>query len=226
MKKFKFLLGTIIATAFFLSCSGNDKSYEAHGIQFYPLTQNGLIVYADQTIDTTLQVIALDSWEVSKKPEWLTTTPTSVGTKPGYTSVTKFQLDIEPNTTNLNRGDYVTLKTSENQTIGVYIQQLGNIDIEYPKGVLNSKETSYSFSKIKPATAVLDTLIFKLNADTASIISTESWIEPQTNLVGKGSHTIYLNMEANDTKEERQSIIKIQTGNNVNQEITITQKGK
>ena len=85
-----------------------EGSYEHHASYFYPQRPDGQLLYADQTMDTTL-IYSLDSWQATKEGDWFSITPESFEVKPGVSIFTKMTFTTTPNTTGKGRTGLVSI---------------------------------------------------------------------------------------------------------------------
>ena len=135
-----------------------EGSYERHESYFYPQRPDGQLLYADQTMDTTL-IYSLDSWQATKEGDWFSITPESFEVKPGVSIFNKMTFTTTPNTTGKGRN---------------YLIPQGKAVIASPsaKKVLaeNLKQRAHKLAKIK---ADAEELAAKLGAIEPITIATK-----------------------------------------------------
>ncbi len=227
MKKHLFLATVaLLSTMAFTACD-NDDTIERHTLQFYPIKANGMIAYADQTVDT-IRVISSDSWQLTSSADWLTCDKTSEQIPAGKTYSTLLHLQYPANNTGKTRRAYITVNGYGQ--IAMPVAQYYWLNIISPAPVNtnytqpdNLEEAAITFPlNIDPTEA--DTAVtFTVYADGATLTSSADWAQVEAGRFDAGKHRVALHVDANHTGADRLATLTL-TSNGVSSQIALTQK--
>jgi hypothetical protein len=234
MKKLLSLAALCIAT--FMSCS-DSADFEIHQTYFTPTSPEGIILHADQTVDS-IRVISYDPWTAQTNfvgDEWFTITPTVCNFNRGEkVNNTRIDITASPNTTNKIRGGLIFVNSI--YTIGMSVHQLSWLNIQFPVGRSVTTDNEGNELSDTDRYCVFETrvreikgqfeVIFTTYANNATLTSDAEWLTPvEENFANAGHHVVNINCEANPTEVERSATLLL-TSNGITTPITITQERK
>lgn len=237
--KIKTFLAASLAALALISCD-SEGTNEYHSTYFYPLTQNGIVTYADQTSDTTY-VTSYDSWTLSNTCDWCKVScngqeaPLSVTVPAGYSLTAKLNFTLTPNTTGALRTNRIEVVSSYAKigTVATYVAQYPFLHVENPAVSQKSENniTTYTFSMQVDATGKLTSganhsITFTVFTDDATLSSSdETWLKPlQTQGFEKEkSQKVELEISKNETGADRSATLTL-TSNGISTPISVTQK--
>lgn len=220
----------LLATAAALTAC-NEGSYEAHQTYFTPQQPDGMMLYADQSEDST-HVYSLDSWTLSLEGDgWFNVTPTQQEIPAGYTGFTKLTLRTTPNTTGENRSGAIVVNSYHTITQRVYQCTWLNIlypyaQYYYPEG----KEEVYANRQAKfqlnlPFDATSSQVRLVTYADQATITSDAAWVKPEQDVCETaGLHTVALTVQPNPEETKRYATLTV-TSAHITTTIQVEQQG-
>lgn len=223
MKPLLPLLALVLALA---ACT--EGSYEHHASYFYPQRPDGQLLYADQTMDTTL-IYSLDSWQATKEGDWFSITPESFEVKPGVSIFNKMTFTTTPNTTGKGRTGLVTIHAYH--TISQSLYQTPWLNITYPfaqytKGedhTFATRKATFRMALLSSATA--SQLRFTTYAENASLTSDAEWVTPEkTIFLAPNSYEVKLTIQPNKSKDARSAQLTL-TSAGISTPITVEQAG-
>lgn len=234
--KLKSILAACVAAVAFASC--DDGGNEYHSTYFYPMTYEGIVTYADQTVDST-HVVSYDSWTLTNNCEWFDIytsgikAPLDVKIPAGYMGLNRLDIYLQPNNTGKVRGERISVVSAFEKigTISQSIIQYPYLNISVPavKSTSVDNETTYSFdlninAKGMGSNNQKPIISFTVYADGAELSSDQTWIEPSKteNFTKYVTQTINLNVEENPTKADRTASLKL-TSKGITTVINVTQ---
>lgn len=233
------LLPAALCALTFTAC--DDSENEIHSTYFYPLTANGIVVYADQPEDSTF-VVSYDSWTLNSSCEWMTVSCNgvldniSVNIPEGYYASHKLTLTFQPNTTGATRGHVLQAVSSSDKIGSVYqtVTQYPFLDIRIPSATTVTDEegnvTGYTFTTQISQTGVnlngtKQSIAFCVYHEGATLESSDtSWLNlSQTSGFETGvQQRVELNATTNETGSPRTATLTLTSGG-VSTPITVTQ---
>ena len=223
MKSLLPLLALVLALA---ACT--EGSYEHHASYFYPQRPDGQLLYADQTMDTTL-IYSLDSWQATKKGDWFSITPESFEVRPGVSIFTKMTFTTTPNTTGKGRTGLVTIHAYH--TISQSLYQTPWLNITYPFAQYTEGEDhtfatrKATFRMALPSSATSSQVRFTTYAENATLTSDAEWVTPEkTIFLAPNSYEVKLTIQRNKDKNPRTAQL-ILTSAGISTPITVEQAG-
>ena len=223
MKPLLPLLALVLALA---ACT--EGSYEHHASYFYPQRPDGQLLYADQTMDTTL-IYSLDSWQATKEGDWFSITPESFEVRPGVSIFTKMTFTTTPNTTGKGRTGLVTIHAYH--TISQSLYQTPWLNITYPfaqytKGEDHTFATRKATFRLSlPSSATASQLRFTTYAENATLTSDAEWVTPEkTIFLAPNSYEVKLTIQPNKSKDARSAQLTL-TSAGISTPITVEQAG-
>ena len=202
MKPLLPLLALVLALA---ACT--EGSYEHHASYFYPQRPDGQLLYADQTMDTTL-IYSLDSWQATKEGDWFSITPESFEVRPGVSIFTKMTFTTTPNTTGKGRTGLVTIHAYH--TISQSLYQTPWLNITYPfaqytKGedhTFATRKATFRMALLSSATS--SQVRFTTYAENATLTSNAEWVTPEkTIFLAPNNYEVKLTIQPNKSKDPR-----------------------
>lgn len=234
----------IIKTLFFAAAAAlglascGDSVNEYHQTTFIPISNSGIVTYADQTLDS-VRVLSYDSWTLNNTADWvdvkignLQTNQLTVNIKPGYYEVTRLDFHMQPNTTGKARQTLVQVVTAYSKigTVTNYLTQLPYLNISTPRATKDDKGNisfNVNFSAAKPNETASTTLKFVVYSAGATLTSDSDWLtlsKTEDFAVGT-TQLVELKAQPNSTNGKRSGKITltssgIQTVINVTQEAT------
>ena len=223
MKPLLPLLALVLALA---ACT--EGSYEHHASYFYPQRPDGQLLYADQTMDTTL-IYSLDSWQATKEGDWFSITPESFEVRPGVSIFNKMTFTTTPNTTGKGRTGLVTIHAYH--TISQALYQTSWLNITYPFAqytegedhTFATRKATFRLSLLSSATA--SQLRFTTYAENASLTSDAEWVTPEkTIFLAPNSYEVKLTIQPNKSKAPRSAQLTL-TSAGISTPITVEQAG-
>ena len=223
MKPLLPLLALVLALA---ACT--EGSYEHHASYFYPQRPDGQLLYADQTMDTTL-IYSLDSWQATKEGDWFSITPESFEVRPGVSIFTKMTFTTTPNTTGKGRTGLVTIHAYH--TISQSLYQTPWLNITYPfaqytKGedhTFATRKATFRMALLSSATS--SQVRFTTYAENASLTSDAEWVTPEkTIFLAPNNYEVKLTIQPNKSKDPRTAQLTL-TSAGISTPITVEQAG-
>lgn len=206
----------IITTVLLSACQSAD--YEQHQTGFYPITQEGKIWFADQTIDS-IRLISLDNWTAHCMEDWITMTPTS---GKGAYNTTRLDFSFSTNTTGKNRTNWIVVNGYDD--IRMRAEQKFHLNIEHP--TLNVEENgNYKCEEKITAKTTHFPIFFTTYSDKATISCNDDWILMPDTIFAAGKHDFKLPCLPNKLKQERSTTITI-TSAGINTKVKLIQEGK
>lgn len=196
----------LIALTALTACS--DASFEAHQSFFYPQKPEGMLLYADQTTDTT-NVYSLDSWTATTEGDWFDINPKECTIPVGMAKLTHMTLTTTPNLSGMNRSGRMVVKSHD--TISQLVCQCTWLNIIYPFAnyTYEGEEESYAtrkatFSQTLPFDAVKTEVRFNTYSSGATLRSDAEWLQPEeTAFPEAGNYTVKVQVQPNAAKEKR-----------------------
>lgn len=223
MKPLLPLLALVLALA---ACT--EGSYEHHASYFYPQRPDGQLLYADQTMDTTL-IYSLDSWQATKEGDWFSITPESFEVRPGVSIFTKMTFTTTPNTTGKGRTGLVTIHAYH--TISQSLYQTPWLNITYPfaqytKGedhTFATRKATFRMALLSSATS--SQVRFTTYAENATLTSNAEWVTPEkTIFLAPNNYEVKLTIQPNKSKDPRSAQLTL-TSAGISTPITVEQAG-
>lgn len=205
-----------------------EGSYEHHASYFYPQRPDGQLLYADQTMDTTL-IYSLDSWQATKEGDWFSITPESFEVRPGVSIFTKMTFTTTPNTTGKGRTGLVTIHAYH--TISQSLYQTPWLNITYPfaqytKGedhTFATRKATFRMALLSSATS--SQVRFTTYAENATLTSDAEWVTPEkTIFLAPNSYEVKLTIQPNKSKDARSAQLTL-TSAGISTPITVEQAG-
>ena len=226
-KNFLALAGaTFLALAMLSGCDTEGDTY--HITAFYPTQSSGMIMYADQTVDS-IWVQSADAWTAKVTASWLVITPTSSGEIPeGYIMQTKLTLTAAQNTTGTTRSSQINVDGYDK--IGMPVYQFGWLNITSPSGTVTNTSadgiaTGAKFEQSVSAKTTALTVAFRNYQDGATISGGADWVSLPDSTYAAGSHTLTLAAEENTSTEARTATFTLTSGS-ISTPFSFTQAGK
>ena len=223
MKPLLPLLALVLALA---ACT--EGSYEHHASYFYPQRPDGQLLYADQTMDTTL-IYSLDSWQATKEGDWFSITPESFEVKPGVSIFNKMTFTTTPNTTGKGRTGLVTIHAYH--TISQSLYQTPWLNITYPfaqytKGEYHTFATrKATFRMALLSSATSSQVRFTTYAENATLTSNAEWVTPEkTIFLAPNNYEVKLTIQSNKSKDPRTAQLTL-TSAGISTPIIVEQAG-
>ena len=223
MKPLLPLLALVLALA---ACT--EGSYEHHASYFYPQRPDGQLLYADQTMDTTL-IYSLDSWQATKEGDWFSITPESFEVRPGVSIFTKMTFTTTPNTTGKGRTGLVTIHAYH--TISQSLYQTPWLNITYPfaqytKGedhTFATRKATFRMALLSSATS--SQVRFTTYAENATLTSNAEWVTPEkTIFLAPNNYEVKLTIQPNKSKDPRSAQLTL-TSAGISTPIVVEQAG-
>ena len=217
------LLALVLALA---ACT--EGSYEHHASYFYPQRPDGQLLYADQTMDTTL-IYSLDSWQATKEGDWFSITPESFEVRPGVSSFTKMTFTTTPYTTGKGRSGLVTIHAYH--TISQSLYQTPWLNITYPfaqytKGedhTFATRKATFRMALLSSATS--SQVRFTTYAENATLTSNAEWVTPEkTIFLAPNNYEVKLTIQPNKSKDPRTAQLTL-TSAGISTPIIVEQAG-
>ncbi|MBQ8098859.1 MAG: hypothetical protein IJ244_04990 [Bacteroidaceae bacterium] len=233
--KSKLLILTVAAIGLLASC-GKETAYTYAELGFLPISNGPVLVYADQTVDT-VTVVATNSWELKANNSWITLDPAySSRTQSGARTIsTKCPILFETNRSGQVRYGSLQLSDGDNTVGRAYLQTFWLDIIEPAISIKHTKASSsysiydfddissISFQKTVPADSLTASVIFSIYAPSATLSTTASWIEPQSQEFRKGTHYVALSLQPNTTGNQREATLTLTTSTGISNDITLIQ---
>lgn len=189
------------ATAVLALTSCSEGSYESHQTFFYPQRPQGIMLYADQTSDTT-RIYSLDSWTAETEGEWFNVTPQTQEVNPGYFADTRLDITTTPNTTGKNRSGRIRINAYHSISTPIY--QCTWLNIAYPYAKYENTDINDNFAT---RTAKFETevehntkttqFIFNIYGESATLTSNADWARPKKNNFIKGANNVIVELDEN-----------------------------
>lgn len=204
MKKLTYFSAALVCAGMIAACSPAEST--THGLTVaYPAGERE--VYADATLDS-LRFITFDSWKVTIDNEWIHANSKDMSNTvpPGYMEVKSIKLNMDPNTTGLDRTGYLTINAY--RTHRIPYTQLGYLNITRP---LYNKETLFTVRD--SANAKLDSISFDVSGNwTLAFKEEKEWIafaEEATLSGAPGKHTVVYQLKDNNSGANREAVIQL-----------------
>lgn len=189
-----------------VSCS--EATYEAHQSFFYPQRPEGMLLYADQTMDTT-SVYSLDSWKLDAEGGWFDVTPRDLTVSVGTSLFTKLTITTTPNTTGANRAGSIVINAYHTISQRIYQSTWHNIlypFARYEEGdddTYATRRATFSMSVAYDATEA--EVRFRTYSPDATLTSDVEWMQPrQTTFAEADSYSVKLTLQPNPTDTVRE----------------------
>lgn len=214
----KLLLGAIFGamTCTYSACN-TDSPSGLHQTGFLGIDPSGVVLFADQTIDTLL-VASTDNWTLTLNPAntWLKATPESQEVKPGYQLVTPLALSIQTNTTQENRTARLQLHNAflTESNIAISITQLPYHNVVRPLALRSSSaglSKEVIFAESLSATLYSTYAVFTLYNPGDTLVSHADWLRVDSLAAKpkKGKNTILLVARPNPDKQVRTATVSL-----------------
>ena len=223
----KISLCLALITATMTSCLNGENEY--HEIYFYPQRPEGIVLYADQTTDTTT-LVSYDSWTMTKEGEWFDASPNSQEIPVGSYGITRIGISTTPNTTGQNRSGRISINSY--LSISTPIYQAAWLNIISPQPKYTNTDTNGSFNSLKArfelellANTTSTSVHFYTYGKSATLTSDAEWLKPQISTYMKGAQMALINVEPNETSTARQAQLSL-TSEGVTTIIYVKQEGK
>ncbi|MDO4715045.1 MAG: BACON domain-containing carbohydrate-binding protein [Bacteroidales bacterium] len=208
MRKLLLPLLATMATAF--TACDNKSEHTIKVLGFYPIGRD-IVIYADQTLDTTYSIAATQNWEITSNATWLTPSPTSGKVREGKVAEHKLKLTTTLNTTDQVRQGVLTLQSSIG-TVSRPIQQLHLLHLTQPDVLREENRLLYGKYIGTDTTRNNTNIRLRLYTTTAKVRSEASWIHvPDTATYTPGDTTIQVTLDRNLTGESRHGYITLYT---------------
>lgn len=218
--KAQFVVASLALVSGSVLSAGCDSEYSVHSISFIDNATGSIGLYADETSDSC-GIQAYDSWTASSgDTTWLTCTPTSVTVPSGYVSMEWFYVAATPNTTGQNRSAFIDVDSYYD--LRLYVQQSANLNIGHPTGTSVEGTDVQSFTLAVNPLGARDSISFTVYADGATLGGTPNWLTLTDSVFEKGAHTVYVDVVANWTGNNRSATLTL-TSAGVSNDIQITQ---
>lgn len=200
-------IATLLITLLALTAC-TEATYEAHQSFFYPQKPDGLLLYADQTADTT-NVYSLDSWTATAEGGWFHVSPTECTIPVGQAALTHIELTTSPNNTGVNRSGRIVVKSHD--TISQLVYQCTWLNILYPFAnyTYEGEDDSYAarkatFSQTLTFDVAATQVRFNTYSPGATLTTDAEWLQPETTEFPEaGYYQVKVKVQPNDAKEKR-----------------------
>ena len=228
MKKTLF---SLLASLTLLVASCNNDPYEVHQSFFFPQKPEGMITYADQTMDT-IRLYSLDTWTASTSQSWCSVSPDKYQIRNDSLVLnTLMTITNEVNTSGARRVGYIQVKTFTD--LGMRVVQNAWLNISRPEPMYSTTPEdnmdNLPANKVYfllNAQAKTDTaIVFTVYQDNATLSSSETWAVPETTTFSAGRHNVRISLEPNPTTSSRTATLTL-TSAGVNTPISIIQSAK
>lgn len=223
----KISLCLALITATMTSCLNGENEY--HEIYFYPQRPEGIVLYADQTTDTTT-LVSYDSWTMTKEGEWFDASPNSQEIPVGSYGITRIGISTTPNTTGQNRSGRISINSY--LSISTPIYQAAWLNIISPQPKYTNTDANGSFNSLKArfelellANTTSTSVHFYTYGKSATLTSDAEWLKPQISTYMTGAQRALINVEPNETSTARQAQLSL-TSEGVTTIIYVKQEGK
>jgi len=231
MKKSLFAVAFAAVVMFLVGC--DKESYRHQTGLIYPAAGNYGIAYADQTIDTVI-FATFDSYNASSNVSWITVDPEWASMKIENNYWAGYQIPLpltfSPNTSGESRMGEVKIHTfgedDWDYTITATYIQAGWHDVYRPTpsyAQYTDFPTSASFELKDSANWVVDSLKFMAFNDWTLVESAGSFAHPIQSTGSKGEQVVILNLDPNETSNDRSTTLVLKSDNGVSTEIKVTQ---
>ena len=225
LSKISLCFALIVSTM--TSCLNGENEY--HEIYFYPQRPEGIVLYADQTTDTTT-LVSYDSWTMTKEGEWFDASPNSQEIPVGSYGITRIGINTTANTTGQNRSGRISINSYLSISTPVY--QTSWLNIISPKPKYTNTDANGSFNSLK-ARFELDLLYntqshaihFSTYGKSATLTSNAEWIKPQIETFMSGTNMAILDIKPNELSTAREAQLSL-TSEGVTTIIYVKQEGK
>lgn len=198
------ILSLLVLTLAFVSCS--EASYEAHQSFFYPQQPQGILLYADQSMDTT-SVYSIDSWTLETEGGWFEVTPKELTISAGTSLFTKLTITTTPNTTGANRSGCIVVNAYHTISQRVYQSTWHNILYPFARyeegedGTYATRKATFAMSVAFDATEA--EVRFRTYAPAATLTSDVDWMQPGQTNFDADTHNVKLVVQPNPTDSVR-----------------------
>lgn len=233
--KIRTLLIAAAAALALTSCS--EATNEYHSTQFYPVTTDGIVAYADQTTDST-RVISYDSWTLNNTADWFDVSiqggsknNISVTIPAGYVASTRLDLTFQPNTTGKVRQSQLAAISAYDKigTVSTPVTQHPYLNISYPAPYKETSSAttptfSLNLSSSKSAYPLTTYTTFTVYSSDATLTSSADWITPEktSGFTASVKQKINITVQANTTGQARTATLTL-TSNGISSVITVNQ---
>lgn len=236
--KIKLLLAALAAALAFTSCEDIKNEYHS---TYFATSENAIVTYADQYVDS-VHVVSYDTWSLENNTNWIKVYYKSqcnkikVDVLPGYASVSRLDLTMEPNTTGKERQTILSAVSSYDKigTVMMPLVQMPYLNITTPKvrkETNENKETEYKFKlELTQGGLTLDRtkpyMNFTVYGDGATLTSDQTWIKParKADFPKFQTQKVELLVETNFTKKDRKANLTLMS-NGIATTIEVTQRG-
>ncbi len=225
------------ATAALALTSCSEATNEYHSTQFYPVSNDGIIAYADQTVDST-RVISYDSWTLTNTADWFDVSlqdgqknNLSVTIPAGYVGSMRLDLRFQPNATGKSRQSQLAVVSSFDKigTVSTPVTQQPYLNISYPAPY---KETStatmptfsLNLTSSKSSYPLTSYITFTVYTSDATLTSSADWVTPEktSGFTASVKEKVNLTIQANTTGQTRTATLTL-TSNGISNVVTINQ---
>lgn len=230
MKKI-FSLTAAFAVALGLgSCSSDEDTFHYFGIDSDLGSGVVQYVYADQSGDT-IRVRTTDSFDASTDASWLRfaengSSTLSKNVKYVYGGIESIKVPVvfDVNNSSERRVTAVDFVANGHRSTMVYVQlYYHRILTPAPTFTNEDLREGAVFSKVVESSTTTDSIAFTLY-DNATLSSSDEWLSVPEQSYAAGTHTVYFNMEPNNTLTDRTAHITLRSANGAKSVINITQK--
>ncbi len=236
--KIKFLFAAIAAAFALTSCEDIKNEYHS---TYFATNENPVTTYADQYVDS-VHVVSYDTWSLTNTTDWVKVYYKSqcnnikVDVLPGFASVSRLDLTLQPNTTGKMRQTILSAVSSYDKigTVMMPLVQMPYLNITSPKvkKITNeNKETEYKFKlELLQGGLALDRskpyISFTVYGDAATLTSSETWIKPsrKADFPKYQTQKVDLLVETNYTKKDRTATLTLMS-NGIATTIEVMQRG-
>lgn len=235
MKLKSIILAASTAALALTSCS--EATNEYHSTQFYPVTTDGIVAYADQTVDST-RVISYDSWTLTNETDWFDVSlqdgqknNLSVTIPSGYVGSMRLDLRFQPNTTGKVRQSLLTVKSSYDKigSVSTPVSQQPYLNISYPAPYLETSSAtmptfSLNLTSAKSSYPLTSYVTFTVYTSDATLSTSADWItiEKTSGFTASVKEKVNLTVQANTTGASRTATLTL-TSNGISSTINVTQ---
>lgn len=235
MKLKSIILAVATATLALTSCS--EATNEYHSTQFYPVTTDGIVAYADQTVDST-RVISYDSWTLTNTTDWFDVSlqdgqknNLSVTIPAGYVGSMRLDLRFQTNTTGKTRQSQLAVVSAYDKigTVSTIVTQQPYLNISYPspyKATSTDAMPTFSLNltSSKSSYPLTSYVTFTVYTADATLTSSADWITPEktSGFTANVKEKINLTIQANTTGQTRTATLTL-TSYGISTPITINQ---
>ncbi len=233
--KIKTILCAAAAVLALTSC--NEGTNEYHSTQFYPVSSEGIVAYADQTVDST-RVISYDSWTLNNTADWFDVSVQggqknniSVTIPAGYVGSMRLDLSFQPNNTGKTRQSQLAVVSSFEKigTVSTPVVQQPYLNISYPSAYKETTSAtmptfSLNLTATKSSYPLTSYVTFTVYTADATLTSSADWITPEktSGFTASVKEKVNLTVQANTTGQARTATLTL-TSNGISTNITVNQ---